>query len=253
MSTASDVAAAQPIVDGPMPKHAQLREILRRAIERDLPPGCPIPSERELAERYAVSRLTVRSAVGKLVEEGLLSRIRGKGTFTAARRMELQLQLMSFTDEMSKRGMRPASELLGAAVAVPPEPVATALRLGEGEQAIRVRRLRKADGLPLAVERGWYSERAIPGLLELDLTGSLYAQLATRHGIRFDRAWQTVWAEAADRDNARLLGVPTGSSLLVFRRVSSARGEPMEDMTSWYRGEAYQVSMQLERENGGNP
>lgn len=104
MSAAAHVPPPDRVVNGPTPKHAQLREILRRTVERELPPGAPIPSERELAQRYGVSRLTVRSAIGKLVEEGLLARVRGKGTFTAARRMELQLYLMSFTDDMRRRG-----------------------------------------------------------------------------------------------------------------------------------------------------
>jgi GntR family transcriptional regulator len=96
ISAAARVPVGDRVVDGPTPKHAQLREILRRAVERELAPGSPIPSKRELAERYHVSRLTVRSAIGKLVEEGLLSRVRGKGTFTAVRRIELHLYLMSF-------------------------------------------------------------------------------------------------------------------------------------------------------------
>lgn len=85
MSASAHVPPSDRVVNGPTPKHAQLREILRRTVERELPPGSPIPSERDLAETYQVSRLTVRSAIGKLVEEGLLSRVRGKGTFTAAR------------------------------------------------------------------------------------------------------------------------------------------------------------------------
>ncbi|SFQ51326.1 GntR family transcriptional regulator [Amycolatopsis arida] len=239
--------AADRVVEGPTPKHAQLREILRRTVESELPPGAAIPSERELAERYGVSRLTVRSAIGKLVEEGLLTRVRGKGTFTANRRMELQLYLMSFTDDMRRRGLVPTTEVLGTTTEVPPTPNRTALGLAEGERAYRLRRLRRADGVPLAVERGWYHAGRVPGLFDLDLTASLYTQLATRYGIRFDDARQTVWAESADRETARLLGIRTGGPLLVFRRVSRVRGAPVEDMTSWYRGDHYQVTMQLDR------
>jgi GntR family transcriptional regulator len=107
--------------------------------------------------------------------------------------------------------------------------------------------LRHADGVPLAVERGWYHAGRAPGLLELDLTQSLYAQLAETYDVRPDQAWQTVWAEGADRETARLLGMRAGSPLLVFRRVSSANGDPIEDITSWYRGDHYQVTMQLDR------
>nr|WP_312869130.1 GntR family transcriptional regulator [Amycolatopsis pithecellobii] len=251
-----DVAAGK-VVEGPTPKHAQLREILRRLIEGELAPGTAIPSERELAGQYDVSRLTVRSAIGKLVEEGLLTRARGKGTFTAARRMELQLYLMSFTADMRRRGLVPTTEVLATAQEVPPPATASALGLAGGQRAYRLSRLRRADGVPLAVERGWYHPGLLPGLLETDLTQSLYEQIAKQYDIRFDHARQTAWAEAADRETARLLGIRAGDPLLVFRRISTTRGEPAEDITSWYRGDRYQVSMQLDptlpADNGGMP
>ncbi|GAA4526777.1 GntR family transcriptional regulator [Amycolatopsis samaneae] len=247
MSAAAPVPPPDRVVNGPTPKHAQLREILRRTVERELPPGAPIPSERDLAQRYGVSRLTVRSAIGKLVEEGLLARVRGKGTFTAARRMELQVYLMSFTDDMRRRGLTPATEVVSTSLEVPPVTSAQALGLAGGVPAHRLVRLRRADGVPLAVERGWYHAGRTPGLLDLDLSRSLYAQLADNYGVRPDHAWQTVWAESADRETARLLNIRAGSPLLVFRRVSSSNGEPVEDMTSWYRGDHYQVTMQLDR------
>jgi GntR family transcriptional regulator len=246
MSGATHVPADR-VVEGPTPKHAQLREILRRTVESELPPGAAIPSERELADRYRVSRLTVRSAIGKLVEEGLLSRVRGKGTFTAGERMELRVHLASFTDDMRRRGRVPSTEVLGTATVVPPGPSAAALGLAEGEVAHRLRRLRRADGVPLAVEHGWYHAGRLPGLLDLDLTRSLYTLLGEVYRVRPDHARQTVWAESADRETAKLLGVRPGGPLLVFRRVSSSHGEPVEGMTSWYRGDQYQVTMQLDR------
>ncbi|NIH79933.1 GntR family transcriptional regulator [Amycolatopsis viridis] len=257
VTPATPASTTDRVVDGPTPKHAQLREILRRAIERELPPGSPIPSERDLAERYQVSRLTVRSAIGKLVEEGLLTRARGKGTFTATRRMELQLYLMSFTDDMRRRGLTPATELLHCGSEAPPPETAGALGLAPRQPAYRLVRRRRADGVPLAVERGWYHPRRVPGLPDLDLTSSLYDQLAQHYDLRLDHARQTVRSEAADRETARLLGIRAGDPLLVFRRVSSASGVPVEDMTSWYRGDRYEVTMQLDRtvpaEHGGNP
>ncbi|HKS46806.1 MAG TPA: GntR family transcriptional regulator [Amycolatopsis sp.] len=254
---AAQHAIGDRVVEGPTPKHAQLREILRRTIECELPPGSPIPSERELAERYRVSRLTVRSAIGKLVEEGLLTRARGKGTFTASRRMELQLYLMSFTGDMRRRGLMPTTEVLHCGTELPLPAAADALRLEPGEPAHRLIRLRRADGMPMALERGWYHPAHLPGLRDLDLTQSLYESLAHHYDVRFEHAWQTVWSEAADRETARLLGIRAGDPLLVFRRVSSHRGQPVEDMTSWYRGDRYQLTMQLDAgvptEDGGIP
>ena len=235
------------IVDGPKPKHAQLRDILRRLAEQELPPGAPIPSERDLADQYRVSRITVRAAVGQLVSEGLLTRAKGRGTFTARRRLDAQLYLESFTDDMRKRGMVPATEVIGCTEEVPPESAASALGLPPGEPAYQLLRLRRADGIPLAVERGWYNPRIVPDLRRHDLTTSLYTLIADTYGVQLDHARQTVWAEGADHETAKLLGVRKGSSLLVFRRVAGSGGRPVEDMTSWYRGDLYQVTMQLDR------
>jgi GntR family transcriptional regulator len=235
------------IVDGPKPKHAQLRDILRRLAEQELPPGAPIPSERDLADQYRVSRITVRAAVGQLVAEGLLTRAKGRGTFTARRRLDAQLYLESFTDDMRKRGMVPATEVIGCTEEVPPEAAASALGLPSNEPAYQLLRLRRADGIPLAVERGWYNPRLVPDLRRHDLTASLYTLIADTYGVQLDHARQTVWAEGADPETAKLLGVRKGSSLLVFRRVASSGGRPVEDMTSWYRGDLYQVTMQLDR------
>ncbi len=229
------------LTDGPTPKHAQLREILRELATRHLGPGAALPSERELTAHYGVSRLTVREAIGQLVSEGVLVRVRGKGTFTS--RVDSRLHLASFTDDMRNRGMRPETVLLDHAEDPPPPETARSLRLLPDEPAYWLFRLRKADGVPLAVERGWYHPQATPDLLEQDLTGSLYSLLERHYGVRLEQAMQTVLAEGADADNARLLNVRPGSPLLVFRRVSTAHGKPVEDMTSWYRGDAYQVTM----------
>ncbi|GAA4848103.1 GntR family transcriptional regulator [Saccharopolyspora rosea] len=250
MADVRDPATGPPravLRDGPTPKHAQLREILRDLARSELLPGSPVPSERDLAARYGVSRLTVREAVGQLVAEGLLVRVRGKGTFTTRPRVESQLHLASFTEDMRRRGMRPETVLLEAAATIPPPGTAEALGLAPGRAAHWLYRLRKADGAPMAVERGWYHADVLPGLLDHDLTDSLYSLLAREYDVHLERGTQTVLAEGADAETARLLGVRPGSPVLVFRRVSTARGTPVEDMTSWYRGDLYQVTMQLDR------
>jgi GntR family transcriptional regulator len=99
-----------------------LREILLSLIDSELMPDAPIPSERDLVTRYNVSRATVREAVGRLVSEGRLYRVRGKGTFVAAPRVESQLHLASFTEDMRRRGHKPSTIVLGADVSVPPPP-----------------------------------------------------------------------------------------------------------------------------------
>lgn len=233
------------ILDGPTPKHTQLRNILRHLVEHELSPGAAIPSERELADRYGVSRLTVRTAVGGLVAEGLLHRVRGKGTFTTARRLDLSLHLLSFTTDMRRRGFRASSRVLSASTAIPPEATRRVLDLAPGRPAAHVRRLRLADDVPLAVEDGWFHPDLVPGLLDLDLTGSLYAQLAHHRGVRFDTARQTVTAGIARAEQARLLSLRPGAPLLVLHRISGSGGLTAEDSTSWYRGDRYRITVAL--------
>src|ERR1700755_1686358 len=96
---------------GPIPKHQQLREILLDLIEGSNADE-PIPSERELSSRYGVARMTVRQAVESLVAEGRLFKVAGKGTFVAKPKLDLQARLTSFGEEMTRRGMKPSSEVL---------------------------------------------------------------------------------------------------------------------------------------------
>lgn len=195
------------VTDGPVPKHAQLRSILLEQIADVLAPDRPIPSERKLMARYGVSRATVREALGQLVSEGRLYRVRGKGTFVAA----------------------------------------TSLGLRPGEPTYRLERLRVADGVPMALEIGWYPIEPLPDLLEHDLAASLYSLFAERYDLTVDSGEQTLWAEAAGHRRGRLLQVDSAAPLLVFRRTSYAGHLAIEHMTSYYRADRYQVHMSLDR------
>jgi GntR family transcriptional regulator, N-acetylglucosamine utilization regulator len=244
--------SAEEVLDhGPVPKHAQLSAILRDLVADELAPDSPLPSERQLMARYGVSRATVRMAVGRLVTEGRLYRVPARGTFVAPPRVESQLHLASFTQDMRRRGLEPSTVVLAAElVAAPPAPVVAALRLGDGA-AYRVERLRGAGGAPMAHELGWYAAAPLAGLLEADLTGSLYALLASAYGVVISTGRQTVRAEGAEPDRARLLGTHPGAALLVFERTSYAGELAVEHVTSWYRGDRYQVHMALDRHAAG--
>lgn len=236
-----------PIADGPVPKHRRLREILLALMDTELVPDALIPSERELMDRFEVSRATVREAIGALVTEGRLYRVRGKGTYVAAPRVESQLHLASFTEDMRRRGYRPSTVVLAADETSAPPPARVALGLDPADRAYRIERLRSADGSPMAHEVSWYPAAPLPGFLERDLTGSVYTVLTGDYGRTLDSAAQTVWAEGADPLRARVLRVPPAAPLLVFRRTSFASGRPMEHVTSWYRADRYQVHMTLDR------
>ncbi len=230
---------------GPRPKHVQLSDVLAELATRDLGPGGAIPSERDLMATYDVSRATVRKSIDSLVAGGLLEKIHGKGTFVARPRVETHLHLASFSDDMRRRGLAPATRLMRVDEERPPPDVVKTLRLGARGTAWRVDRVRLADGQPMAIEQGWYPRTLLPDLDTEDLTGSLYTLLAERYGLAIDGAEQTLWGEAAEGATARRLEAPVHTPLLVFRRISSAAGRPVEHVVSRYRGDRYQVHMSL--------
>lgn len=233
------------ITDGAVPKHEQLRSIVQR-LAAGSQPGSAIASERQLMLEYGVSRITVREAVGQLVNEGWLTRVRGKGTFVAHRVVQSTLHLASFTDEMTKLGHVPSTVVLVKAETTPPPETAAALGLEAGASAFHVKRLRLADGVPVSIDDGWYPVDRLPGLLDRDLSRSLYRTLDGDYATPITRATQTVSAEGADADVATLLGTSEGAPVMYFDRISFAGDVPLEHAKSWYRSDRYRLQMQVE-------
>ncbi|GAB3997655.1 GntR family transcriptional regulator [Nocardioides marmoraquaticus] len=236
-----------PLVEGgAVPKHAQLREwLLGQAAALDA--GDPVPSERTLMQRFDVSRGTVRKAVDGLIDDGVLSRSPGRGTYVAAPaaqpRLVTDVHLASFTRDMAARGLRPESELLGLAKVSAPAAARGHLGVGACWHLVR---LRRADGEPMAYEESHLRADLLP---DLDTTfaagGSVYDLLAQHYDVPVDAAEQVVWAEGADERVAGLLGVAPGAPLMVFERRSTSRGRPVEVATSWYRADRYSLQMHL--------
>uniref|UniRef100_A0A942Y8B0 GntR family transcriptional regulator n=1 Tax=Neobacillus citreus TaxID=2833578 RepID=A0A942Y8B0_9BACI len=233
------------ITEGAEPKHQQLRRILLELATERLAPGSAIPSERQLIAEYGVSRITVREALGQLVNEGYLERVRGKGTFVAHRPVQSTLHLASFTEEMRAMGHVPTTVVLVREQRTAPSDTAAALRLGDSEPAYHVKRLRMADGAPVSIDDAWLVADAFPGLIEHDLSGSMYSIIANEYRLPIDRAQQTVAANPAADDVATLLGTKTGAPVLEFDRVSFAGDRPVEHTRSWYRSDRYRVQMEV--------
>ena len=139
----------------PIPIYIQIEEQLKQQIQQgDFPIGTTIPSERELTERFDVSRMTVRQAITNLVNDGLLYREKGRGTFVASPKVEQPLNgLTSFTEDMMARGMVPSSKMINFEILEPESDISAALQLAQGDEVYFVERIRFADDKPMAIER----------------------------------------------------------------------------------------------------
>jgi GntR family transcriptional regulator len=231
---------------GPVPKHQQLREILLELIDTQSPDS-PIPSERELGESHGLSRMTVRQALNQLCSEGRLYRVRGKGTFVAPPKVDLQVRLESFTEDMRRRGMASASRVLRFERMPAALAVSRQLELEPGEHVVLLDRLRYADAIPMAVERCYLPVARVPGLLENGPPHSLYQHLAEHYGLAPTWGEQVIEAGNPDRDEAALLEIPLTGVVLRMARRSYAGDVPVEYALSAFRADRYQLWVPLER------
>lgn len=214
-----------------------------------LPQGSPLPTERELSARYAASRTTVRQALHELEVEGRLRRVQGSGTFVARPKIEQSLSLTSYTEDMRTQGLRPASRLLSVDTMLPDPSLAEALGLRARGKVLRVRRLRLADGEPMALETLHLPARRVPGLQRVLADDvSVYRLLDERYGIRPVEAEETIETSFATPAEAVLLGTDVGTPhLLLRRRTWDAAGQPIELVLSIYRGDRYRFVTRLRR------
>ncbi len=231
----------------PTPRYQEIAAYLRRIIAASRP-GDRLPSEAELCERFAVSRMTVRQALQVLAHERLLVRRRGEGTFAAPRVVARLLgSPLSFTESMRRRGLRASSRLLHAGWIDPSVEDRAALRLSVGSRAIVIERLRLADGRPMAIERV-VAAPTCAGILEDDLEGGSLHEAFERLGRIPSRAQARVSARRATDIERRLLGLdPDGVVLSERRTIDDQDGVPIEHTETLYAAERYEFEAVLQR------
>ena len=220
---------------------AQIEERLAERIEGGhLAVGERLPPERELAEWLGVSRMTVRQALGVLAARGLVERGVGRGTFVRAPGKVVHDLggLLGFTEQLGRQGIAAGAELVTAVEEVAPHAVASALEIAPGTSTMRVRRVRSADGRPLALEDSWLPAARFPGLLERDLAGSLYAVMRDAYGLEPTEAVERLEPVVARAHEAKLLGVPEGAPLMLVERLArTAGGVAVEFARDRHRGD----------------
>jgi len=232
-----------------VPHHRRIEQVLRERIT-SMKPGDRLPSDAELVAEFGVSRMTARNAMQHLAEEGLVAREPGRGSFVAVppahRRTD---RLMTFSSEMARRGRVPSSRLLARAIRPSTRSESAALDLAPGEPVVEVRRVRMADGQPMAVESAVLVQACAPTVLVADLEGgSLHAAIHAG-GITLRSGTGTVGAAAATAEDARLLDIRRGDPLLVERRViADDDGRRIEATESRYPADRYALDVSFDVE-----
>ncbi|GAA2648127.1 GntR family transcriptional regulator [Paractinoplanes durhamensis] len=225
----------------PEPHYHRIEQALRARIAQSRPHD-PLPSEPELAREHGVSRMTARAAVMQLVNDGLVYRAPGRGTFVAVptgpRRAD---NLIRLSEEIRKQGRKPSSRVVLAHLRPPTKQEATRLRLRRGD-VVAIHRVRLADDEPIAYERALYPG-ALAALLTMDVGGSVHEALAALGRVP-TKGTATLTAQEATAEDARELLVPEGSALLVEERlILDDRDAPLELSESRYPGNRYRLDV----------
>lgn len=235
--------------DSQVSLYKQLYTILRRGIGRgEWQPGDRMPSEAELIEAYGVSRITVRQAFDMLVQEGLVYRRRGSGTFVAIPTIQHGLnRIISFTEDMQRRGLHPETEVIAVGLRPALLQIAENLYVAPGAELAVLERLRLADHEPMSLEISHLVHALCPGILDGDYAQTpLHEALNDRYDIRLTRAQQSIHSIAADRSLAGRLRVPAGAPLFYIERTSyDQMGTPVEYLQLYHRGDRYVLYNEL--------
>jgi len=209
--------------------------------------GQPIPAERQLATDLGVSRLTLRAALDDLVRDGYLDRRHGSGTYVTEPKIAQPLTLTSFSDDMRRRGMTPGSRTLELTSTLAGARLAHRMGVSPEARLFRVKRLRLADSMPMAMEILHVPEALVPGLTRADFEGrSFYELLRERYGITVASGTQSIEPTVTNEDESEVLGVPLHTPAFLFERTTvSESGRIVEFVRSIYRGDRYRLVADL--------
>lgn len=225
-----------------LPVYIQIHNQLRHEIEQGKwQVGSRIPSERKLALAFNVSRMTLRQALQTLVDEGILERRVGAGTYVANQKVQEKVAgVTSFTDLMKAQGRKPSSKTISYHLARPSASESEHLQISEATQVLRMERIRYADNIPICFEVTTVPAALINDFSKKEVTRSFYHALE-RRGYQLGGARQVVSATVANEQIAEYLKIHRGDAILLMRQITCLRsGHPFEYVRTQYVGDRFE-------------
>jgi GntR family transcriptional regulator len=238
--------------DLPVPLYHQVKTSLLSRIETgQWRPGDRLPSEDELADRYKVSKITVRQALRELALVGHIRREQGRGTFVQRPPLlEGPRKLTSFSEEMRRQGVQASSAVLEQGTVPASADVASTLGIAEDDPVFRLRRLRLADGDPMGVQTAYIPARLVPRIGDIEFSrSSLYDVLSGHYNLAPSSAHETHFAFAVGGDDAALLRLDVGAPVMGTELIARlADGRVLEYVRSVMRADRYKIVLDLVRQ-----
>lgn len=237
----------------PTPLYTQIREILRqRILEGTYQPHQQMPSESELIKAFGVSRITVRQALGDLQRAGLVFKIHGKGTYVSKPKAFQNIgRLQGFGEAMSSMGYETFSQLISIKTITAGRAVAPRLKVKEREQITELRRVRYLNREPISLDVTYVPKEIGDRLAKEDLAHrDIFLILENDYGLSLGQADIQIEAMIADETLARLLKIEESAPVLRIERLTyTADGKPLDYEHLYYRGDAFQYRLRIERDH----
>lgn len=226
-----------------LPAYQRIQRAIRQRIEaKQLKTGDAVSSERELARIHSVSLMTARHALAGLEREGIVERRPGAGTFVAPPRIHFN-KLMSYTEQMSSRGLSPNSKVIASKIVEGEQEIAARLGLAATSRMVKIERVRHTADEPFALEICYLPADEFSALVEAPLgRTSLFTTLEHDFGIEIAYADEEVDATVAEGRVAQLLNLRAGAPLLRMRQVIySTKTKPVIYVIGFYRSERHSL------------
>lgn len=235
----------------PIPLYTQIKDILRdRILEGVYESHEQMPSESELMKAFKVSRITVRQALGDLQKEGLIFKVQGKGSYVSKPKAFQNLaRLQGFAEAMASMGYETYSRVIGDQIIPAGATVGARLDVPASESVVEIRRVRFLNREPISVDVSYLPQTIGERLLREDLAHrDIFLILENDYGLPLGQAELQIEAMLADEALARLLKVVEGAPILRIERLTfTAEGKPVDFEYLYYRGDAFQYRLRIER------